>query len=109
MYKRQLKGMAVYSDDLPDGVDVVFNTNKKQGTPTGDVLKKITNDPENPFGSLIKIYIGRFRAVRSRRTEKIFAFNHDFLLSNIHKLGQMCIRDSCSGVLRTPHFMPNTP
>ena len=46
---RYLKGMAVYSDDLPDGVDVVFNTNKKQGTPTGDVLKKITNDPENPF------------------------------------------------------------
>ena len=28
-----LKGMAVYSDDMPDGVDVVFNTNKKKGTP----------------------------------------------------------------------------
>lgn len=36
-----LKGMAVYSDDLPDGVDVVFNTNKKKGTPTQDVLKKL--------------------------------------------------------------------
>lgn len=56
---RYLKGMAVYSDDLPDGVDVVFNTNKKQGTPTGDVLKKITNDPENPFGSLIKEHGGQ--------------------------------------------------
>lgn len=53
---RYLKGMAVY---LPDGVDVVFNTNKKQGTPTGDVLKKITNDPENPFGSLIKEHGGQ--------------------------------------------------
>lgn len=56
---RYLKGMAVYSDDLPDGVDVVFNTNKKQGTLTGDVLKKITNDPENPFGSLIKEHGGQ--------------------------------------------------
>ena len=56
---RYLKGMAVYSDDLPDGADVVFNTNKKQGTPTGDVLKKITNDPENPFGSLIKEHGGQ--------------------------------------------------
>ncbi|MCM1532873.1 MAG: helix-turn-helix domain-containing protein [Ruminococcus flavefaciens] len=51
---RYLKGMAIYSDDLPDGVDVVFNTNKKLGTPKSDVLKKITDDPENPFGSLIK-------------------------------------------------------
>ena len=49
-----LKGMAVYSDNMPDGVDVVFNTNKKKGTPQGDVLKKIKADPENPFGSLIK-------------------------------------------------------
>lgn len=54
-----IKGMAVYSDDMPDGVDVVFNTNKKTGTPMcGDknntVLKTIKNDPDNPFGSAIK-------------------------------------------------------
>ena len=49
-----IKGMAVYSDDLPDGVDVMFNTNKKKGTPTSDVLKKVKDDPDNPFGSLIK-------------------------------------------------------
>ena len=49
-----LKGMAVYSDDMPDGVDVIFNTNKKTGTPMTDVLKKIKSDPDNPFGSLIK-------------------------------------------------------
>lgn len=51
---RYLKGMAVYSDDLPDGVDVRFNTNKKKGTPKEDVLKKIKDDSDNPFGSLIK-------------------------------------------------------
>ena len=49
-----IKGMAVYSDDMPDGVDVVFNTNKKQGTPMTKVLKEIKSDPDNPFGSLIK-------------------------------------------------------
>lgn len=49
-----LKGMAIYSDDLPDGVDVRFNTNKKSGTPMTDVLKKVKDDPDNPFGSLIK-------------------------------------------------------
>ena len=26
-----LKGMAIYSDKMPDGVDVIFNTNKKKG------------------------------------------------------------------------------
>lgn len=51
---KYIKGMAVYSDDLPDGVDVMFNTSKAQGTPKGDVLKNIKSDPDNPFGSLIK-------------------------------------------------------
>lgn len=51
---RYLKGMAVYSDDLPPGIDVRFNTNKKKGTPPEDVMKKIKDDPNNPFGSLIK-------------------------------------------------------
>ena len=52
--KKYIKGMAVYSDDMPDGVDVIFNTNKTTGTPMGKVLKDIKNDPDNPFGSLIK-------------------------------------------------------
>lgn len=51
---RYIKGMAVYSDDLPDGVDVLFNTNKSKSVPKMDVLKKISDDPDNPFGSLIK-------------------------------------------------------
>jgi predicted transcriptional regulator len=51
---RYLKGMAVYADDLPDGVDVRFNTNKTKDVPKMDVLKKIKDDPENPFGALLK-------------------------------------------------------
>ena len=58
-----LKGMAVYSDDLPDGVDVRFNTNKPSGTPKMKVLKEANADPDNPFGAAIKangqsMYIG---------------------------------------------------
>lgn len=49
-----LKGMAVYADDLPDGVDIRFNTNKTKDKPLTEVLKKIKDDPENPFGSAIK-------------------------------------------------------
>lgn len=49
-----IKGMAVYSDDLPKGVDVVFNTNKTKDKSKLEVLKKIKSDPDNPFGSLIK-------------------------------------------------------
>ncbi len=50
-----LKGMAVYADDLPDGVDIRFNTNKHVGTPLKDVLKPM-QDPSNetnPFGASI--------------------------------------------------------
>ena len=49
-----IKGMAVYSDDMPDGVDVIFNTNKSKSVAKMDVLKKIKDDPDNPFGSTIK-------------------------------------------------------
>ena len=49
-----MKGVAVYSDDMPDGVDVVFNTNKSNSVAKMDVLKKIKDNPDNPFGSNIK-------------------------------------------------------
>lgn len=54
-----LKGMAVYSDDLPEGIDIRFNTNKHVGTPAlgpknNTVLKPIKSDPKDPFGALIK-------------------------------------------------------
>lgn len=55
-----IKGMAVYADDLPKGVDIRFNTNKPAGTPMikGDegVLKpmKLKNGGDNPFGASIK-------------------------------------------------------
>ena len=49
-----IKGMAVYSDNLPDGIDMVFNSNKPSSVGKMGALKKIKEDPQNPFGSLIK-------------------------------------------------------
>lgn len=63
-----IKGMAVYGDpkDFPDGVDVIFNTNKSKGMPAVSsdpnaktVLKPIKNDPLNPFNSAIKEHGGQ--------------------------------------------------
>lgn len=61
-----LKGMACYNPDLPDGVDVRFNTNKSTDTPMEKVLKPIdTKDPTNPFGSAIKINGGQSEYIGS--------------------------------------------
>lgn len=49
-----LKGMAMYKDDLPPGVDLVFNTNKKNTGNKHDAMKAIKDDPENPFGSIVR-------------------------------------------------------
>lgn len=54
-----LKGMAMYRDDMPDGVDIIFNTNKAKGTPMlgekdNSVLKPMKKDQDNPFGATIK-------------------------------------------------------
>lgn len=48
-----LKGMAIYKDDLPDGVDIQFNTNKKRTPNKTDAMKTVTGDPENPFGAYV--------------------------------------------------------
>ena len=51
-----LKGMAIYSDKIPEGKDIIFNTNKEKGTPLKKVLKEIKkDDPDNPFGATIKL------------------------------------------------------
>ena len=49
-----IKGMAVYKDDLPKGVDLLFNTNKSNTGNKLDALKPIKNDPDNPFGSVVR-------------------------------------------------------
>ena len=60
-----LKGMAVYSNDIPKGYDVLVNSNKPKGTPAEKVFKEMKTkinpetgkeeiDWDNPFGALVK-------------------------------------------------------
>ena len=62
-----LKGMAVYKDDLPPGVDLVFNPNKKRPADIHDAMKPIKDHPDNPFGATI-----RQRVERDPKTGKEF-------------------------------------
>lgn len=49
-----IKGMAMYKEDLPAGTDLLFNTNKKDSGNKLDVLKPIKDDPDNPFGAIVR-------------------------------------------------------
>lgn len=67
-----LKGMAIYKDDLPAGVDLLFNTNKSDTGNKLDALKPLkthedgTVDQDNPFGATVR-QIGE----RDRETGKL--------------------------------------
>jgi predicted transcriptional regulator len=71
-----LKGMAAYGDSkhFPDGVDIIFNTNKKLGTPPEKVLKKMnmspkeTDDPSFMFGSSVVRQKGALNIVNEEGT-----------------------------------------
>lgn len=49
-----LKGMAMYADDLPAGVDIRFNTNKANTGNKLDAMKALKDDPLNPFGTVVR-------------------------------------------------------
>jgi hypothetical protein len=55
-----LKGMAMYKEDLPDGVDLMFNTNKSNTGNKLDAMKPFKKNPDgtvdrdNPFGAQLK-------------------------------------------------------
>ena len=55
-----LKGMAVYKEGLPEGTDIVFNTNKSNTGRKKDALKEMEKDasgnvdPDNPFGTIVR-------------------------------------------------------
>lgn len=49
-----LKGMAIYSDNMPNGIDIIYNSNKPKGTPKEKVFKTLEDDPDNPFGSVVR-------------------------------------------------------
>ncbi|MET0785779.1 MAG: helix-turn-helix domain-containing protein [Paenisporosarcina sp.] len=49
-----LKGMAIYRDDLPKGVDLLFNTNKENTGNKLDAMKPLSDKQDLPFGSIVR-------------------------------------------------------
>lgn len=52
-----LKGMAIYRDDMPKGVDIIYNTNKPTGTAPEKVYKEMKDVPLNDpgiFGAIVR-------------------------------------------------------
>lgn len=72
-----LKGMAVYKDDLPTGVDLQFNTNKHNTGSKYDAMKKLKDDPENPFGATIRQIIKKDANGKEHNTSAMNIVNED--------------------------------
>ena len=51
--KYYAKGMAVYNENLPEGIDIRVNSNKSQSKGKFGALKPQENDPDNPFSASI--------------------------------------------------------
>lgn len=52
-----MKGMAVYKDGMPPGVDIQYNVTKSKldyGDDKLGVMKSIKDDPDNPFGAIVR-------------------------------------------------------
>ena len=72
-----LKGMAMYKDDLPAGVDLVFNTNKKNTGNKKDAMKDMKTDPDNPFGSVVRQIIKKGSDGKDRVTSAMNIVNEE--------------------------------
>ena len=72
-----LKGMAMYKDDLPNGVDLVFNTNKSRTGNKLDALKPMKDDKDNPFGSVFDQITERDSAGNVRVTSAMNLVNEE--------------------------------
>lgn len=78
-----LKGMAMYADDskFPPGVDILFNTSKPRGTAIygvgkeKSVTKQLKDDPNNPFGAVIKFKDGQYHYTDADGKDRLGAIN----------------------------------
>jgi DNA-binding CsgD family transcriptional regulator len=70
-----VKGMAMYKDDLPDGVDLVFNVNKTNTGNKLDALKALKDDPELPFGTIVRQIGDNFGTPKAKITSAMNIVN----------------------------------
>jgi predicted transcriptional regulator len=90
-----MKGMAIYSDDIPEGKDIVYNTNKHVGANKDQVFKPMKDEPDNPFGASViqreyigsdgKTHLSALNVVGSRNEKGIENANEEGKWSNWKK------------------------
>ena len=79
--KYYIKGMGIYSDNIPDGYDIVVNSNKTSDKSLSSVLKPLETNAdgsinwENPFGSQIKLEGGQSTYTDANGKEQLSAIN----------------------------------
>lgn len=80
--KYYMKGMAIYSDDIPKGYDVVYNTNKGKNVAKQDVFKpqnvnESTGeiDYSDPFSAVLKQKVGQRFYIDKNGKERLSAVN----------------------------------
>ena len=79
--ERFIKGMARYmtedtaSNPQYDGLDLIFNSNKAAEKGLNKALKAKKDDPDNPFGSLIKEHGGQYYYIDDDGNEKLSPLN----------------------------------
>ena len=73
---KYLKGMATYSDHIPDGYDVVFNTNKTRDMEVlKDAKKNLKKNPDDPFGALLRNEGGQYTYIDENGETKLGLIN----------------------------------
>lgn len=72
-----LKGMAVYDNTLPKGTDIVFNTNKSKTGNKLDVMKPMSDDPDLPFGAIVKQQLAVGKDGKTKVTSALNVVNEE--------------------------------
>ncbi len=100
--KYYLKGMCAYSDDIPDGYDVLFNTNKSITGGKEAALKKLNLDnPSNPFDSNIKPVNGQRGYLNIVNEEGDWSeWTHDMAAQFLSKQNYSLVRDRLKATVK---------
>lgn len=70
-----LKGMAIYSDDMPSGADIIYNVKKKTTGNKLDAMKKLHDDPDNPFKATIRRQSGALNIINEEGSWDLWSKN----------------------------------
>lgn len=71
-----LKGVALYSNkEMPKGVDIIVNSNKSAGMDKKDYFKEMKEDPNNPFGTTLKLVGGQSHYIGKDGKDHLSAIN----------------------------------